>query len=106
MDGVAEMARQGRWRRVAVRRGGDAWPDSLGAARGPTAWGRRAGLAFHGDGGRRGGARGRRRRGGARWWRRAVEIESERREEERKMTSVLFSGFAECQIAGTQKRIF
>jgi hypothetical protein len=40
-----------------------------------------------------------------------VEIEekkrgSERREEERKTTGVLFSGFAECQIAGTRQRIF
>jgi hypothetical protein len=31
---------------------------------------------------------------------------SERREEERKTTGVLFSGFAECQIAGTRQIIF
>jgi hypothetical protein len=35
-----------------------------------------------------------------------VEIESERREEERKTIGVLFNGFTECQIAGTRQRIF
>jgi hypothetical protein len=69
MAGVAEMARQGWRRRVAVRRGGGARPGGVGATRwAGGAWGRRAQGRRAGLAGRVAGARAGRRRGGdARW---------------------------------------
>jgi hypothetical protein len=100
------MALQGRRRLVA------GWAAALGGSVGGGAW-------RHGGGGARpggvGAGRGARRRGGgvgaagsgpAAWARVRREKGSERREEERKTTGVLFNGFAECQIAGTRQRIF
>jgi hypothetical protein len=114
--GVAEMARCA-W--PAARR----WQCAGAAARGPAAWGRCAGLVGRGGGGAWPEGAGAAARGPAAWGRR----EGRRRgcaaagaaqcaarggryrvseEKKRKMAGVLFSGFAECQTAGTRQRIF
>jgi hypothetical protein len=80
-------------------RGGDVEAPRGPAALGGSAQGRRAWPAAQGRRAVAGGA------GEARD-RREKKRGSERREEERKTTGVLFSGFAECQIAGTRQRIF
>jgi hypothetical protein len=98
----AAQRRGGGARRRAVwwrRGGGGTRPGGVVAA-----WGRREAAR------RRGGGVGAAGSGPAASWRRGRgvgrEKGSERREEERKTTEVLFNGFAECQIAGTRQRFF